>query len=59
MPAQQHHGDNIGDTPTHCILVDFKEAATSLRVQDEPGPVDHLTARYPSQPAGMPSLLPD
>lgn len=25
LPAQQHHGENIGDTPTHVIFVELKE----------------------------------
>ncbi len=27
LPAQQHHGENIGDTPTHAIFVELKESA--------------------------------
>lgn len=27
LPAQQHHGENIGDTPTHVIFVELKEQA--------------------------------
>lgn len=26
LPAQQHHGENIGDSPTHVIFVELKEA---------------------------------
>jgi hypothetical protein len=29
LPAQQHHGENIGDTPTHCIFVELKEPTGS------------------------------
>jgi beta-alanine degradation protein BauB len=29
LPAQQHHGENIGDTPTHAIFVELKEASGS------------------------------
>lgn len=29
LPAQQHHGENIGDTPTHVIFVELKEPGTS------------------------------
>jgi beta-alanine degradation protein BauB len=25
LPAQQHHGENIGDTPTHVIFVELKQ----------------------------------
>jgi quercetin dioxygenase-like cupin family protein len=27
LPAQEHHGENIGDTPTHVVFVELKEAA--------------------------------
>jgi hypothetical protein len=27
LPAQRHHGENIGDTPTHVLYVELKEAA--------------------------------
>ena len=27
LPAQQHHGKNIGDTPTHAIFVELKGSA--------------------------------
>ena len=26
LPAQQHHGENIGDTPTHAIFVELKDS---------------------------------
>ena len=25
LPAQEHHGENIGDTPTHVIFDELKE----------------------------------
>ncbi len=25
LPAQQHHGENTGDTPTHVLFVELKE----------------------------------
>jgi hypothetical protein len=25
LPAQQHHGENIGDTPSHVLFVELKE----------------------------------
>lgn len=28
LPAQLHHGENIGDTPTHVVFVELKEAAS-------------------------------
>lgn len=27
LPAQQHYGENIGETPTHVIFVELKDAA--------------------------------
>jgi quercetin dioxygenase-like cupin family protein len=27
LPAQQHHGENIGDTPSHAIFVELKTSA--------------------------------
>ena len=35
LPAQEHHGENIGDTPTHVLFVELKEPGTS----GEPGPL--------------------
>jgi quercetin dioxygenase-like cupin family protein len=29
LPAQEHHGENIGDTPTHVIFVELKESGLS------------------------------
>jgi hypothetical protein len=29
LPAQQHAGENIGDTPTHVLFVELKDAATT------------------------------
>lgn len=29
LPAQQHHGENIGDTSTHVIFVELKDAAAA------------------------------
>jgi quercetin dioxygenase-like cupin family protein len=29
LPAQQHAGQNIGDTPTHVILVELKDSAAA------------------------------
>jgi hypothetical protein len=28
LPAQEHHGENTGDTETHVLFVELKEAAT-------------------------------
>jgi quercetin dioxygenase-like cupin family protein len=27
LPAQGHHGENVGDTPTHVLFVELKETA--------------------------------
>jgi beta-alanine degradation protein BauB len=27
LPAQEHHGENIGETPTHVIFVELKDGA--------------------------------
>ena len=27
LPAQEHHGENIGNTPTHVLFVELKESA--------------------------------
>jgi quercetin dioxygenase-like cupin family protein len=27
LPAQQHHGENIGGTPTHVLFIELKEPA--------------------------------
>lgn len=41
LPAQQHYGENIGDTPTHVLFVELKEpsgAAPPVRADTELGP---------------------
>ena len=43
LPAQEHHGENIGDTPTHVLFVELREpapeaAASPHRPEDEIGP---------------------
>jgi quercetin dioxygenase-like cupin family protein len=30
LPAQQHHGENIGETATHVIFVELKDPASGL-----------------------------
>jgi quercetin dioxygenase-like cupin family protein len=30
LPAQQHHGENIGETPTHVVFVELKDADAGL-----------------------------
>lgn len=37
LPAQQHHGENIGDTPTHAIFVELK-GPTEQPADKELGP---------------------
>lgn len=36
LPAQEHRGENIGDTPTHVIFVELKESAGGTT---PPGPI--------------------
>lgn len=31
LPAQEHHGENIGDTPTHVLFVELKEPAPAAQ----------------------------
>jgi len=38
LPAQQHAGHNIGDTPTHVIFVELKDSATALPSTGALGP---------------------
>ena len=38
LPAQQHSGHNIGDTPTHVILVELKDSATATQQAGALGP---------------------
>jgi beta-alanine degradation protein BauB len=35
LPAQQHHGENIGDSGTHVLFVELKEPATTARGSEE------------------------
>lgn len=30
LPAQQHHGENIGTTPTHVIFVELKDSGSDV-----------------------------
>jgi quercetin dioxygenase-like cupin family protein len=38
LPAQSHHGENIGDTPTHVIFVELKEQSRHDGVGSEKQP---------------------
>jgi quercetin dioxygenase-like cupin family protein len=38
LPAQTHHGENIGDTATHVIFVELKGAGADLGGPSEAGP---------------------
>jgi beta-alanine degradation protein BauB len=38
LPAQQHAGENIGDTPTHVLFVELKEGAGRGDAQVALGP---------------------
>ena len=39
LPAQQHQGENIGETPTHVLFVELKSTTSDL---DEPLAADRL-----------------
>ena len=34
LPAQEHSGENIGETPTRVIFVELKEPATTAKSED-------------------------
>jgi len=38
LPAQEHHGVNIGDTPTHVLFVELKEPAPGGSTTSTLGP---------------------
>ncbi len=38
LPAQQHHGENVGDTPTHVLFVELKEPTSGPAPADVLGP---------------------
>ena len=38
LPAQQHAGHNIGDTPTHAIFVELKDSAAEAASDGALGP---------------------
>ncbi|MGD8214101.1 hypothetical protein [Aestuariimicrobium sp. Y1814] len=40
LPAQTHHGENIGTTPTHVMLVELKEPAPRSAGQPAGGAAD-------------------
>ena len=39
LPAQTHHGENIGETPTHALFIELKETTSDA---DEPVALDRL-----------------
>jgi quercetin dioxygenase-like cupin family protein len=39
LPAQQHSGENIGDTPTHVLFVELKDVAAEQPDEVHLGPV--------------------
>ena len=47
LPAQQHHGENIGATPTHVIFVELKEPGADSVAQGDLVPDDELGPWYP------------
>ncbi|KAB2811887.1 cytoplasmic protein [Pimelobacter simplex] len=40
LPAQEHHGENIGDTPTHVLFVELKDDAAASGGGPVLGPVE-------------------
>jgi len=38
LPAQQHHGENTGDTPTHVLFVELKGGAAAASPDGGIGP---------------------
>ncbi|MGZ4554751.1 MAG: cupin domain-containing protein [Mycobacteriaceae bacterium] len=38
LPAQQHYGENIGDTPTHVIFVELKTGSAATDAERGLGP---------------------
>lgn len=40
LPAQEHHGENIGDTPTHVLFVELKDDAAASGGAPVLGPVE-------------------
>ena len=54
VAAQEHSGENIGDSETHSIFVELKE-----RGPEQPGPaVRPATSATPATPATQPALGP-
>ncbi len=39
LPAQEHHGENIGDTPTHVLFVELKGPAPGAAAGGDLGPL--------------------
>jgi hypothetical protein len=37
LPAQTHHGENIGETPTHVLFVELKPGSSGSDVSDAVG----------------------
>lgn len=40
LPAQEHHGENIGDTPTHVIFMELKDRGVQPARPGVLGPAD-------------------
>jgi len=40
LPAQEHHGENIGDSPTHVLFVELKEERPGSDPRPDPGGSD-------------------
>lgn len=45
LPAQEHHGENIGNTPTHVLFVELKDSAPDT---GRAAPAEELLGPQPS-----------
>lgn len=57
LPAQQHHGENIGDTPTHAIFVELK-GPTEQPSDEEIGPRLRRATDAPRKNVAVPYITP-
>jgi hypothetical protein len=39
LPAQEHHGENIGDTATHVLFVELKDGGSEARPETTDGTI--------------------
>jgi hypothetical protein len=50
LAAQEHAGENIGETDTHVLFVELKEQAGDAAAESAPSLGPHLTAVPPHRP---------